>query len=329
MAQARHGRPRVLIALIVFFVLLPPANYLVRAHLAKVPLAHFTHILNPGDLLGLIALVFPLAVGLALALLRAWGFALFMIYAPTLIAFNVRSYIERPYLFNAGALVQSALAFALVVYFMRRDVYKPLLAGSARGWRSKRRWNIVIDIDVDGVTLATRDFGENGCYVRGAAARAVGDPVMLEFELGGRRFALSGVIARVDGQGAGIQFRDLGRADARTLKALLHAAAPRDPSLPLLSSLVAAGAILVVGSAGGLLLVRGHPRRVVEPIPPPSGPSACELAYANPPWRGKLPSGETFSKRCAALSPSEERCLQPGVAAQPECGAVRDRLLAP
>ncbi len=323
-----HARPRLLIALTAFFLLLAPANYFVRAHLALAPLGDFARVVDTRDLLGAIALFFPLAVGLGLLLARAWGFWLFIVYAPTLIAFNVRSYVERPFLFNAGVLVESALAVALVGYFLQRDIYKPLLSATARGFRRKPRWNIAADISVDGAALTTRDFGENGCYVHWPTPRPVGESLKIELELGGRRFAFAGEIARVDGGGAGIQFRGLSDAEARALKGAIRAAAPRRET-PLVRNLAAVAAVLVVGAGAGVLLQRGHPRRPVLVVPPPSGPSPCDLAFARLPWKSAPPNLQTFMNRCSALSADDQRCLQPEAATQPACNAVRDRLMRP
>jgi hypothetical protein len=195
-------KPWLINAFSVLFLLLPFGNYAGRAWVNHTPWSQPGVVLAGASPLTLAIIFFPFLVGIGLLAVRNWGWWLFVLYAPALIAYNIWVVFRRPVLYNAGALAQAVIAFAAIGYFLQRDVYAPYLASSPRGWRKKKRIPLQLDVSLDGKAFKTRDVSDLGCYVLWpACGKAVGDTVKLRVA----ELELTGTVARVDAEGLAIR----------------------------------------------------------------------------------------------------------------------------
>ncbi len=224
--RRRIRRPWTLLFFGTAFLILPVVNYFGLTNQMKISPAMPLAVLKLLSTVELILLFAPIVVGIGLLSVKRWGWWLFLGYAAVLIVHNIFALVRAPGYYNAGALVETLLGVAAVIYFARRDVSAPYMRMYPRGWRLQKRKPIVMEVIVDGIRRQTRDAGEMGMYVEWEDCyREPGEEVHLTFTLNGMEYKCRAGIVRVDEDGAGIAFRGVTRGFRRNvrndLKALL------------------------------------------------------------------------------------------------------------
>ena len=149
--RRRIRRPWTLLFFGIAFLLLPFLNYLgITSQLQISPQMPVValKLLNPVEL---ILLFTPILVGIGLLAVKRWGWWLFLAYAVVLIVHNIYALARSPGYYNAGALIQTILGVAAVLYFVRRDISAPYMRMYPRGWRIQKRKPVEVEVLVDGV----------------------------------------------------------------------------------------------------------------------------------------------------------------------------------
>ena len=211
--RRRIRRPWTLLFFGIAFLLLPFLNYLgITSQLQISPQMPVValKLLNPVEL---ILLFTPILVGIGLLAVKRWGWWLFLAYAVVLIVHNIYALARSPGYYNAGALIQTILGVAAVLYFVRRDISAPYMRMYPRGWRIQKRKPVEFDLMVHRTPRSTRDVSDSGLYVAWEDCyREPGEEVHLAFFLDGAEYKCRAGVVRVDEDGAGIAYRGVTRA---------------------------------------------------------------------------------------------------------------------
>ena len=220
--RSRTSRPPVLVAFGTAFLAMPVINYIGVACVRGI--SEPRQILEAMGMVGQIMLVLSLVVGIGLLSRQRWGWTLFLVYAPALVAQNLWAIAAWPSGYNAGAIVQTVIAFGAMGYFLRRDVFAPYLDPIARGWRRSGREAVAMPCAVDGEPMRITNIAAGGCFVEWQnCPKRPGDQVVVSFELGERTWEFRCGVARVMTGGAGLAFRGM----TPEQRADLHAAIQR------------------------------------------------------------------------------------------------------
>ena len=128
--RKRQSRPNTLIFSGLIFIFLPVASYFYLAYEIQVsfhsPLILFSRL----NLVEIILLFLPLAVGVGLFSTKKWGWWLFLIYGISLILYNLYVLKISPDLLNISAALQSIFGVATVYYFTQKDISAPYEDGT-------------------------------------------------------------------------------------------------------------------------------------------------------------------------------------------------------
>jgi hypothetical protein len=171
------------------------------------------------NLLEIILLLIPLAVGVGLLATKKWGWWLFMVYGVSLSFYNLYVLAVSPNFINLSATLQSILGIATVFYFTQKDISAPYMKMYPRGWRMQRRNPIEISVVVNGITLNTRDVSETGIYVNLPNANlSINQSVTVVIPTSEGDLQIEAGVVRVDENGAGIAFRNLDNDTKKVLK---------------------------------------------------------------------------------------------------------------
>jgi len=226
--RRRQARPPLLLAFALFFLLMPIINYVGRVFYLQSSFGDWHRVTETFGWRSTTLLLLGPAVSLGLLWKHRAGWYLFLVYAPSLLLHNVLAMISAPGAFNIGALVQTAIAFAAIGYFLRKDTYAPLLADEPRGWRRNRRVTLNTAIEIANHEYRTRDLNARSCFVlwQDCSLRPSSE-VQVRLHLAERVFDLRAGVARVQPTGVALAFRDVPPQQARELEQALAEALRR------------------------------------------------------------------------------------------------------
>ena len=199
--RKRQSRPNTLIFSGLIFIFLPVASYFYLAYEIQVsfhsPLILFSRL----NLVEIILLFLPLAVGVGLFSTKKWGWWLFLIYGISLILYNLYVLKISPDLLNISAALQSIFGVATVYYFTQKDIsapYMKMVSTRLEDAKAKPNWNKYY-------SWWTK-IANAWCKL--IIPTSEGD---LQLEAG---------VVRVDEDGAGIAFRNVDRKVSKVIKNL-------------------------------------------------------------------------------------------------------------
>jgi hypothetical protein len=208
--RRRISRPMPLIIAGVIFLIIPFLNYLIISYQMQIPLAFPLLILSTLSPLQVGLLFAPILVGIGLLSVRKWGYFVFIGYSAILILHNLFMFAASPLLYNLGALTQTFLGTAIILYFIRKDISAPYMHMYPRGWRLEIRKPIVIDVRISEKAMKSLDFSLSGFFVSwDQCPYQISDEILVEFDLGNEKFKMQSGIVRIDDKGVGIAFRNM------------------------------------------------------------------------------------------------------------------------
>ena len=197
---------------------MPVLNYGGAAY-ARNALTEPAKVLAAIGTLGQILLVLSVVVGIGLLSRHRWGWLGFLVYAPALVAHNVWTVAAWPSGYNVGAVIQTAVAFGAMGYFLRRDVFAPYLSAAPRGWRRSNRKSVSLQCSVDGEPRQMTNIAAGGCFVEWHdCGKRPGEQVVVSFVLDDRTWEFKCGVARVVNGGAGLAFRGVPGEQRDTLE---------------------------------------------------------------------------------------------------------------
>jgi hypothetical protein len=227
--QPHSKKPRALVAISVFLIVLPIFNYLSVSLFFGVPLNAFERISHAFGPLGMGVVVASPLFGVLVLFTRRIGWYSMIAYGIAVIAHNLMTVVQSQSSFAYAALANSLLGLGVVIYFMRSDIRLAYLAAQERGFRSSTRVQISRPIEVDGAERHTTNISGGGARVLWAdCPRRVGEQVVVAFTVGDQRFSFKATIVRVEPQTIGVSFNHTiaeRRAVIASLRAVRRASA--------------------------------------------------------------------------------------------------------
>jgi hypothetical protein len=163
----------------------------------------------------LVLLVLPLPIGIGLLRVKKWAWWAILIYFPILIIYDISIWFSNTSVYNSGALFRTILGFAVIVYFLRKDISAPYFKLYPRGWRGEKREPIILDVLIDGKIFKTKDVSLNGVYIDWVDCdKELGDELLLKFTTNIKVHISNNLtdeikagIVRIDNTGVGLAFR--------------------------------------------------------------------------------------------------------------------------
>ena len=218
--RKRYNRPISIIIAGSLFLLFPLWNYLTICISAGYPYWRPLYVFGRMNVVVIALMVLSLGVGLGLLLVRRWGWRLLFLFSAVLIGYNLWTVLRQPNWFNLAALINTTLALAAAIYFLRPDISAPYMKMYPRGWRFERRHPINHPVSINGKDFITRDLSIRGFYVDWPdCSHEPGEEVSVIMD--GMEFA-AGVV-RVDENGAGFAFREHGKEGQSHIRMILQA----------------------------------------------------------------------------------------------------------
>ncbi len=221
--RKRMKRPRILFILALIILVIPFTNYTGMALKRDLspfdPLKVFL-VLSIREYIFLFSSFFA---GLGLLLIRRWGWWLFVSAATLFIVHNFYNFFMYTSSWKPGAILHTGLIIFALGYFLRKDIYMPYLQIHRHGWRLLKRYNLTIDMLINGEKKETQNISNGGCFVHWEDCPLEdSEEVTLEFSLGEAAFNLKGGVAATNSSGAGIAFRDMKPEDIQRIKKALQ-----------------------------------------------------------------------------------------------------------
>lgn len=208
--RRRVSRPLLLIVVCGILLISPLANYVALSLAMQIPWTMPRVFFKVVDKIALLLMFLPVPLGIGLLMVKRWAWWLLLAYGALLIAYNLFSLLKAPGAFNAFSLTQSVVGFALLVYFLRRDVSAPYFKMYPRGWRYQKRRPIETDVLVNGRSMKTTDLSVAGFFVQWPdCPYKINDVVSIQIQLGADSIGCAGGVVRTDERGAGLAFRNL------------------------------------------------------------------------------------------------------------------------
>lgn len=226
--RRRVVRPVRLTLIAVFFLLLPIANYVIRAVMHDVSMLNPREVFDNIDTLPLILMLAPWLVAVGLFFVRIWGWYAAVVYGMLLLGYNFYALVANPTLYNFFTLSQVIVA-ALIIYLLgEQDLAAPYFDYSRRGWRGHARKAVRINVSVNGKPFVTSDMSNAGlCIIWRECPLQLNNAVDLNVippentDTSGELLELRGGVARIDGDYIGIAFRGLSRKQRKTIERML------------------------------------------------------------------------------------------------------------
>lgn len=217
--RKRISRPLPVIVFGILFLILPFVNYINFAYHFQIPFESFVEVLNSVDVIAIILAVLPFAVGIGILLVKRWGWFLFLFYCVSVLIYNGVVSFSEPSEANILTLIQSALGFAAMFYFLKPDISAPYMKMYGRGWRFQIRKPIEVDINVNDLKLRTRDISPTGFFVEWLnCPLELNQEVNVTLYIDKQTLELKAGVVRLDSVGAGIAFRFLDADSTKTIK---------------------------------------------------------------------------------------------------------------
>lgn len=221
--RSRIRPPWTLIVFGTIYAVMPFLNYFGLSNQLHIPWSMPALVFRSLHPLQIILLIAPLFVGIGLLFVQKWGWWLCLVYSVCIVAYNIGAFLFRPGWYNAGALAQTILGTAAVFYFVQRDIAAPYMKMYPRGWRGQKRRPVEITVHIDNDDFRTRDVSGRGLYALWPECdKNAGDAVKINFELGGKSYALDAGIVRIDEEGVGIAFRGTDRQTEKEIARAVH-----------------------------------------------------------------------------------------------------------
>lgn len=217
--RKRISRPLPVIIFGILFLILPFVNYVNFAYHFQIPFQEFGKVFKIVDTIAIILAIVPFAVGTGILLVKRWGWFLFLFYSILVLFYNAMVLISEPSDTNILTLVQSAIGFGAMFYFLKPDISAPYMKMYGRGWRFQVRKPIETDIAVNDLKLRTRDLSSTGFYVEWPnCPHELNQEVKVTLVIEKQTLELKAGVVRLDNVGAGIAFRSLDPATSKTIK---------------------------------------------------------------------------------------------------------------
>ncbi len=225
--RKRQKKPLAIIIISIVFFSLPFFNYISLVYRNNIALTDFVTAyefltIPPIGIIGIILLLLPFAVGVAILSVKKWGWYFFIAYALALIVFNLAVLIKHPVAYNIFANIQTLFLFSAIIYFMQKNISAPYMHAYPRGWRMQHRKLLEISVTIDGKPYKTKDIGNAGIFaIWPNCNKNINDEFKVSFELDGQSFTEIGAIARIEEEGVGIAFREISDDTKKQLKKTL------------------------------------------------------------------------------------------------------------
>ena len=217
--RKRIARPLPIIVFGILFLILPFINYINFAYQFQIPFQNFLEVMKTVDSIALVLAVIPFAVGIGILLVKRWGWFLFLGYSLMVLFYNTMVLISEPSELNILTLIQSAVGFSAIFYFLKPDISAPYMKMYGRGWRFQKRRPIETDLIIDGQKLKTRDLSTTGFFVEWKdCPYELNQELKVTFPMSTFTLELKAGVVRLDSLGAGIAFRSLDNATSRKIK---------------------------------------------------------------------------------------------------------------
>ena len=209
-----HRRPLGIVIISIAYVVSPLLNILQVAWWSDVTVARiWAESARIFGVPGLVLLFAAPIVGVGIFLARRWGYALFLLHAAGVIAFNTVLLLTDRAASKGSILTLDVLLFLGVAYMLRKDARAPYLARDPRGWRRGARAAAVLpvtirrgDVTVDGRTI-NRSFNGFVCRITDTVVPlSVGDDVVVSFPTESNSAPRTARIVRVDGAIVAVTF---------------------------------------------------------------------------------------------------------------------------
>lgn len=140
-------------------ILSPLLNMVFNSLYLGVPL---NRILFRYDSLGVVILHLAPVAGAGILTLQSWGYFVFIVYAITVIAYNILMLVRSTDWYNGMILIQSLIFLSLAAFFLGKDRSKPYLSRGKRGFRRSKRHNVVHEVIIGGKRFRTINVSETG-----------------------------------------------------------------------------------------------------------------------------------------------------------------------
>ena len=217
--RKRISRPLPIIVFGILFLILPFINYINFAYQFQIPFQNFLEVMKTVDSIALVLAVITFAVGIGILLVKRWGWFLFLGYSLMVLFYNTMVLISEPSELNILTLIQSAVGFSAIFYFLKPDISAPYMKMYGRGCRFQKRRPIETDLIIDGQKLKTRDLSTTGFFVEWKdCPYELNQELKVTFPMSTFTLELKAGVVRLDSLGAGIAFRSLDNATSRTIK---------------------------------------------------------------------------------------------------------------
>lgn len=216
--RKRISRPLPVIIFGIIFLLLPFINYINFAYHFQIPFTNVMEVLKTVDAVAVVLAIIPFAVGIGILLVKRWGWFLFLVYSILVLVYDALVSISDPTEPNIMTLVQSAIGFTAIFYFLKPDISAPYMKMYGRGWRFQVRKPIEMDIAVNDLKLKTRDISPAGFYVEWPTCPyELNQEVNVSINIERQMLNLKAGVVRLDETGAGFAFRSIDRESYRIL----------------------------------------------------------------------------------------------------------------
>ena len=217
--RRRLKRPFSLTVFGFIFLSLPLVRYFQVCYEKNISYDYPLFFIQSLDTLDLILLFAPLIVAAGTLIIKPWGWYFFLAYSALLICYNLYRFFHESAIYNFSTVLFSFLGALAVIFFTSKDISAPYLRMTRRGWRRHLRRNIQVKIKVNNTRRTTRDINELGAYVKWSKCELdLSEEVDVSFSTPSIRYHIKGGIVRIDDDGIGIAFRNLGSSEQKQLR---------------------------------------------------------------------------------------------------------------
>ncbi|MCB1172997.1 MAG: PilZ domain-containing protein [Leptospiraceae bacterium] len=245
--RQRYKLPFGIKLVATLLMILPIVNLLLAAGYTGSHLTQLSQLWGRFGWMGLLLMLSTPFLGAALLVPRRLVWRLFVAYLVIFLAYNLYLAFIYPGPYTIGALLRSIIGFAILFYFLRRDIRQPFMDPAARGFRGNTR-SMCTDLQAtiaNRGSFAVRDLSLRGLYLDGRPV-ALEPGQSLDLRIGALEETFQTGVVHVSPAGVGLAFRKLKPAQKTALKQLLQKPTKTSALAALLAACWSLAAVLLL-----------------------------------------------------------------------------------